>query len=376
MSWARRGFGWLAVAILTLTAVAGCQQGEERTADVPVSPGLALGGESGGFEQAEAVRTFEFPADHGPHPGYRNEWWYLAGELRDDAGHRYGFNVTFFRTGLTPDSPDRDSAWATRQLWMAHAALTDVAAGEHTAVQRFSRGAPGLAGAGAEPVRVWLENWQLALPDGEHWSLTLPGEEFVLELELSAQKPVVLQGQQGLSRKNQQPGKASYYYSLTRLEAQGTLSRGDKTTAVSGRAWIDREWSTSALEQDQVGWDWFALQLDTEEELMYYRLRNRQGEAHPGSQGSWVAADGDKRIIAPDEIRLTPLAWWQSDDGRRYPVRWRLEYPPECADWVLEAVLPDQHMDLAVVYWEGLVDVRDRDSGRHLGSGYLEMTGY
>lgn len=366
----------LFLAILVLAAVAGCHQGEEPVPDAPVTLGEALGGGGGGFEQAEAVRTFEFPADHGPHPEYRNEWWYLAGELLDDTGKRYGFNVTFFRTGLTPDLPNRDSAWATHQVWMAHAALTDVSAGAHTAVQRFSRGEPGLAGARRDPVRVWLENWQLTLQDGNHWLLTLPGAAFGLELELRSQKPPVLQGNSGLSRKSDKRGNASYYYSLTRLAARGTLIEDDQTVEVSGLAWMDREWGTNTLDDKQVGWDWFSLQLGSGEELMYYRLRNRQGEARSVSEGSWVEKDGEKQSIAPEDIGLTPLEWWRSEDGRRYPVRWRLEYPQEGADWIVAAVLPDQQMDLAVVYWEGLVDVRDRDSGRHLGSGYLEMTGY
>jgi predicted secreted hydrolase len=218
--------------------------------------------------------------------------------------------------------------------------------------------------------------WRLEMDEDGVWRLRVDAGAFALNLTLAPAKPVVLQGDRGLSRKGPEPGNASYYYSFTRVQTEGTLRRRGETHAVTGLSWLDREWGTGSLAAGQVGWDWFSLQLDSGADLMYYRLRDEEGTSHPASRGTWVTRDGRSRDIGPGKIGLEPLDWWRSADGRRYPVRWRLDYPEAGLDLIVRAVLPDQHMDLAVAYWEGLVEVVDTRSGRILGHGYLEMTGY
>lgn len=379
---------WLQLlVILLLATVPGCGGDKPGSSSVDVTQ--ALGGDvPEGFERAMAVRRFQFPEDHGPHPGFRNEWWYITGHLRDGEQNLYGFQITFFRIALLPHTgteSSRTSAWAGSQVWMAHAAVTDVAARRHLAQERYSRAEPGLAGAVAMPFRVWLGDWQLMAVDGatttQNWRLNIGTEEFALELDFSPLKPVVLQGDRGLSQKSNSPGNASYYYSIPRLDTRGELTMvapdGDKRVlTVAGLSWLDREWGSSALGADQSGWDWFSLQLESGQDLMFYRLRDRAGAMHDSSFGSWVEAEGTSTVITPDDIRLTPLKWWRSANHRRYPISWRLDYPAATASWIVRALLPDQEMDLAVIYWEGLVEVVEADSGSRVGLGYLEMTGY
>jgi len=329
-----------------------------------------------GFARAEAPRAFVFPADHGPHRAYRNEWWYFTGNLDAADGRRLGYQATFFRIGLDADPPARDSKWATSEAWMAHLALSDGATGTHRGVERFARGAAGLAGATVEPLRVWLEDWTLSSADGgATWKLDAAADDFRLDLTLRADRPVVLQGDGGLSQKSTEPGNASYYYSVPRLVTTGTVTIDGKAHAVTGQSWLDREWSTSALGADQAGWDWFALQLADGRDLMYYRLRRKDGRVDAMSRGSLVDADG-RRVELGADLPLTPVRWWTARDGRRFPVEWDLVLPDDTRALRVAAAFDDQYMTLAVRYWEGMVDVRDRATGESLGRGYLEMTGY
>lgn len=363
---------WLFVALVLI----GCDSEPPPESSLPLR--AILGGQADeGFQQAIAVREFSFPRDHGPHPGFRNEWWYLTGNLTDKSGAAYGYQLTFFRTALAPQKPQRQSSWATHQLWMAHLALTDIDGGRHYRDERFSRGAPGLAGARLSPFKVWLDDWQLSSPDnGFPWQLTADTGNFALQLQLQPLRAPVLQGDRGLSQKSLRIGNASYYYSITRLTSQGTLSLNGKEYQVSGLSWLDREWSTSALDNNQNGWDWFSLQLDSGEDLMYYRLRDLSDQTHPNSAGNWINRDGIPQMLTAADIRTTPLHWWRSDTGERYPVRWQLECLPCQQTWLVEALLEDQHMDLSIKYWEGAVVIKSAASGQPLGRGYLEMTGY
>ncbi|MBD3619723.1 MAG: carotenoid 1,2-hydratase [Chromatiales bacterium] len=364
----------LSLLLLCAALLTGCGPAGEPD-DGPLRARDLLGGTPDpAFARAQAPREFRFPADHGPHPDYQTEWWYLTGNLRDPAGGRYGFQVTFFRFALAPAVAD-DSAWRTRDVWMAHFAITDVPGGQHHAAERFARGAAGLAGARAQPLAVWLEDWRLGADPARpgHWHLSLDAGDYALSLDLSPQKPPVLQGEAGLSQKSADPGNASYYYSLPRLAAAGELRLGERRLAVAGRAWMDREWSTSALADDQAGWDWFALQLDDGRELMYYRLRRLDGGTDPASAGSLVAADGSYRRLQATDVTLAPLRHWQAADGRRYPVEWQLTVNGET--WRIRPVLDDQEMALSVRYWEGAVDVLDT-RGEPIGMGYVELAGY
>ena len=351
-------------------------------ATLSVTEALAAGS-TAGFERALVPRAIGFPADHGPHPSFRTEWWYWTGNLRasgDAAGRRFGFQLTFFRTALAATTAPRQSAWGTRDVYLAHLALTDVDGGRFHAGDRWARGTLDLAGARGAPFRVWLGDWVAEARDEAARSLRLrAGEGDVrIDLTLAEGKPPVLHGERGLSRKSAEPGNASYYYSLTRMPVSGTVHTGGGAFPVEGLAWMDREWSTSALGPDQVGWDWFALQLDDGRELMLYRLRQRDGGISPASQGTLVAADGAARALDRDAVEVLVLDHWTSPrGGTRYPARWRLRVPSAGVDLVVTPLLRDQELDLAVRYWEGAVRVEGTAGGRAVhGSGYVELVGY
>ena len=259
---------------------------------------------------------------------------------------------------------------------MAHAALSDLAGGEHIAVERFSRQGAGLAGASALPFRVWLEDWRLFEDEkSANWVLDLPSDQYTLTLKLSPLSPVILQGDEGLSQKSAESGNASYYYSIPRLAVSGMLTRQDEDIPVKGTAWLDREWSTSALDTDQTGWDWFSLQLADGRNLMYYQLRNRDGSTDPYSRGSVSDSSGITRRLSPARVALTPLQYWDSG-SRQYPIEWRMSVSGEKHPWRIRARLADQEMNLSVRYWEGAVEVVDEVTNMPLGRGYLEMVGY
>jgi predicted secreted hydrolase len=257
---------------------------------------------------------------------------------------------------------------------MGHLAVSDIAGGKHYSTERFARAAAGLAGARARPFEVWLGPWALQ-SEGEFFPLALEAHDdgFGVSLRLlEGDKPMVLQGERGLSRKSATPGNASYYYSFTRLPTTGEVRIGDRNYRVQGNSWMDREWSSSALDKDQAGWDWFALQLDDGRELMFYQLRTRDGEMHGFSRGVLVGKNGSAHHLSPMQVTLTPLRDWQAEDGTAYPVDWRLQVPGLELDLEVQAALDDQLMDHTVHYWEGAVDV----SGSHMGQGYLELSGY
>jgi predicted secreted hydrolase len=327
-----------------------------------------------GFARAFEPREFQFPQDHGAHPGFATEWWYLTGNLNDENGHRFGYQLTLFRVGLRPGETAKDSDWRSNQVYMGHLAISDIAGARHYSAERFARAAAGLAGAHAVPFEVWLGPWTV-YANSELFPLTVEAqhEDMGLSLQLhSGDKPMVLQGERGLSRKSATPGNASYYYSYTRLPTHGELRIGDALFTVQGDSWMDREWSSSALDEDQVGWDWFALQLEDGRELMFYQLRTSQGEAHAYSRGSLVEQDGSVHSLLPGQVTLTPVRYWLADDGTRYPLDWRLQVAEFQLDLEVRALLDDQLMDHSVRYWEGAVDV----SGSHRGQGYLELSGY
>lgn len=362
--------------LLLVSLVVACAPEPTRPARLEVTDLLA--GDSAGFEQAIAPRPFAFPDDHGAHPGFRTEWWYFTGNLASAEGERFGFQLTFFRNQLRPQPVARASAWAADTVFMAHFALTDAKAGRFHAFERFSRGALGLAGVEASPFRVWLEDWQVSGPSLETSTLEARQGELAFELQLSPGKGVVMQGKKGLSQKGPEPGNASFYYSLPRLPARGTLTMGDRRHNVAGEVWLDREWSTSALSPGVVGWDWLSLQLDDGRELMFYRLRRADGGATAESSGSLVAADGAVTAVPLESLRLESVGTWTSPaTGAPYPVRWRLALPAEGLELEISPLLEAQELDLSVRYWEGAIAATGTSAGRPIsGRGYLELTGY
>lgn len=332
-----------------------------------------------GFSKALEPRRFEFPQDHGPHPDFQNEWWYFTGNLVTQKGRRFGYHLTLFRNSLRPQAPPSGSAWKTNQIMMGHFAITDVENEKHYSFERFSRLALGLAGAQASPFRVWLEDWEIQGRANEDLSLILTASQEGLSLTLTLEntKPYVLQGNQGHSQKGAQAGNASYYYSFTRLAAQGHLKIDEEQFDVKGSSWMDREWSTSALENDQVGWDWFALQLDTGEELMYYQLRKKDGTPSPQSAGVWVHQDSQTIKLSHDQVSLQILETWQSESSKVYPNQWRFQEASLGIDLKIIPFVQNQEMQTTFLYWEGAVEVQGTYQGRPIqGVGFVEMTGY
>ena len=365
------------VAALGVAFFALWPTGSRPRIDATVAVREALADDRAGFTRALAPRPLSFPSDHGPHPDFGTEWWYYTGNLRTAAGRHVGFQLTFFRIALAPGAVVRASAWATRQLYVAHFAVSDVAGGRFHAFSRGSREALGLAGASASPFRVWIEDWS-AEGDGSSARLRAGDGDVALDLELSAAKPVVAQGDRGLSRKGPEPGNASFYYSFTRMPARGVVRLGRETLEVSGEAWMDREWSSSALGSGVEGWDWFALQLDDGRELMFYLLRRRDGAIDPFSAGTLVAADGTTRALAPRDVRVETLAHWTSPrSGVRYPARWRLSVPSAALRLEIEPRLANQELIVGTRYWEGAVAVAGSAGDRPIaGQGYVELVGY
>lgn len=356
----------------------------ESTLETSVSVAEAMAQDTAGFLRAREPRDFVFPQDHGPHPGYKNEWWYVTGNLEGPNDTQYGYELTIFRFALAPpapsSSPTTDPAaeepWRTNQFYMAHFAVTNGPDDTFHAFERFSRSSGGLAGAQATPFRVWLEDWSLSGDDTTSlFPLQLHAQEqdVGLRLTLRPDKPMVLQGNNGLSQKGPGDGNASYYYSYTCLATNGQLITAGDTIAVSGQSWLDREWSTSALGPDQVGWDWFSLHLDDGRDLMYYQLRNMDGSASSYSEGVLVGPDGSTQTIRRDDVSVAVLDRWTSPDGTHtYPVEWRLKIPDHDLDLTIVPVRRNQELDVSVRYWEGAVQVVGSTSGK----GYVELTGY
>ncbi|WP_218830512.1 lipocalin-like domain-containing protein [Rubrivirga marina] len=367
--------------LLLALALAACSS-DRQPVGASVSVAEAMSGDTTGYARADAVRDFVFPADHGPHPAFKAEWWYVTGNVRatDGTDRRFGIQFTVFRSALTPDSSAsaRPSGWASTQLYMAHVGIGDVGAERFYDAERFARGGAGLAGATAEPVEAFLGPVRLvqASPEaGGAVPLRITGEADGAAFDLVARpiKPVVLQGDRGLSQKGAGPGNASYYYAQTRMATEGTVTlTSGETVPVEGLTWLDREWSTSALGPNQVGWDWFALHLDDGRDLMLYQLRQSDGTKDPLSEGSLVAPDGAKTRLDAGEFVLEPLATWESPAGGTYPTRWRVRVPSAGLDLQVVAAFEAQELDATIRYWEGAVDV----TGTAQGVGFLEMTGY
>ena len=369
-------------AALALTVLTACSP---RTPEPPASTlsvaEMLGGGDTGSFARALEPRSFSFPEDHGPHPGFRTEWWYFTGNLTSEQGRRLGYQLTFFRSALTPRPESRASTWATSQAWMAHFALSapDEPEPGFFSYERYARGAAGMAGATLGPFRVWLEDWSAeGADDMPPVRLRAAGDEVAIDLELSAGKSPVLQGDRGLSQKGREPGNASYYYSLTRLPSSGRMVVRGTEYRVTGFSWMDREWSTSSLDEDVVGWDWFSLQLDDGRDLMAYQLRRADGTADPLSAGSLVAADGAATYLPGQEYRIEPLDTWRSPaTGRTYPSRWRLTSPIRELELEIEPLMDDQELAHSFIYWEGAVRFSGTFAGRPVsGRGYVELTGY
>lgn len=352
---------------------------------------LLLVGAAPDWRRAEPGYAWDFPADHRVHPEYRNEWWYatglLEGEDAEGTPRRFGWQVTFFRVGLSPAAPGFDSAWDARDLVMAHAALTDLDAGRHVFTENLVRAVPLLGGFGAAPdsVLAWC-----AAPPGTpgRWTFRLSGKGFAttlrddrlgiaLDLDLQPTRPRVFHGTGGFSPKSADGEAASLYYTHTRLATAGTVRAAGETLRVVGSSWLDREIFTGTLGAGQVGWDWFALRLDDGRDLMLYRLRDAEGGTD-FARGTLVEADGVIDLTGAD-WRLDASGSWRSPaTDAEYPSGWRLALPGHGLDLQVVPVLAGQEnvsVRSGLHYWEGAVEVVGSD-GRRVGEGYVELTGY
>jgi len=336
-----------------------------------------------GFASANTPRRFEFPQDHGPHPLFRHEWWYFTGQLRG-AGETFGFELTVFRLALRPPQFTASgsaavSAWRARQVYAAHFAITDVNRRRFFNATRYARDALDLAGAQARPFAIHVADWSVIEAAGAplQWQLQAADGDYQLRLDLRGAQPPVLNGDAGLSRKAEAPGAASYYYSMPRLQATGTVDRQGSSVPVSGLVWLDREWGSGSLGSDQQGWDWFALDLDDGSTLMFYALRDRDGRRDPHSAGTFVDATGYATPLRNDDVQITVLRHWSSPRGGEYPAQWALRVRSQDLQLNLTPLLADQELSTQPRYWEGAVQVTGQRHGTPVSAqGYVELVGY
>ncbi len=377
MSRWRSSRGLLAALVLLVLTAAGTAMQVDRLSVLraAVQPG---------FAQAEAPRRFEFPQDHGPHPLFRHEWWYLTGQLRGADGATFGFELTVFRLALRPPptaAPAPASAWQARQVYAAHFAITDVGRARFFNATRYARDALDLAGATAAPFSVHVADWSVTqVPDpmpGLHWQLQAEDGDYQLQLQLQSAAPPVLNGEGGLSRKADAPGAASYYYSMPRLQAAGRLTHQGVGVPVSGLVWLDREWGSGSLGADSQGWDWFALDLDDGSSLMFYALRDGHGLRDAHSAGTFVDPAGHATPLRNADVAIDVLRYWNSPRGGRYPAQWRVRVRSQQLALTVRPLLADQELSTQPRYWEGAVQVQGtRGVAPVKAQGYVELVGY
>ena len=333
------------------------------------------------YQMALPGRTLSFPADHYSHPDFKTEWWYYTGHLDTQSGKRYGYQVTFFRFGLRDRQTDSKQAPLFHELYMAHFALSDIGAKKFTFRERIKRGYSDIAGAATDRFRVWNEDWKVEGDEKNH-VIHVNDRGTQLRLGLRSLKAPVLHGQNGLSQKGEGEGRASYYYSLTRMQTEGELTVNGKNEKVRGLTWMDHEFGSNQLREDQIGWDWFSIQLDNQSELMLYLMRRKDGSVDPYSSGTLVRADGASKNLALKDYRIEVLQRWKSPaSGATYPMKWKVTIPSEATELEITPVFPEQELitnrSTRVIYWEGAVQIRGTARGKPVGgNGYVEMTGY
>ena len=346
---------------------------------------------SGAAEEYPSITgpcNFDFPRDHGPHPGYRTEWWYYTGNVQDAAGNPFGFQLTFFRSRIVPESVARNwpkpaSAWRTRQIYLAHAAVTDIRQKHHLQAESIARGVLGIAGTRTtkDNTTVFLKNWFTEITPANH-ILKAETNDFSIQLSLIPVKPLVAHGDGGYSRKGSAADRASCYYSIPRFATIGSLVINEETIAVQGSSWMDHEYSSAPLESGIAGWDWFSLQFSNNTELMVYFIRKEDGSFHPVSSGTFITASGEIQHLTRKDLDMEILDYWKSPvSGGNYPARWRLRVLPLEMNLILTPRMPDQEMrtpqSTGVTYWEGSITVKGTRGERPVrGLGFAELTGY
>lgn len=346
---------------------------------------LAASPASAPFQPATAGYRYEFPRDHGSHARYRTEWWYYTGHLRSKNGRAFGFELTFFRRGVPPDEiKTLPSKWSISHLYLAHFAVTDINGKKFHFSEKFSRDGLGKAGADESRLRVWIDDWRAEAATDSTGSHTVVAhdETHSLALTLQPAKPLVTHGAAGISRKGKDVSQASHYYSFTRLVTTGSLTIDGEQFEVTGLTWMDHEFGSTELGTDQVGWDWFSIQLEDDTELMLYRMRRKDGSSDLASSGTAVSPDGRTRHLEVTDFQIESTATWTSPDSKAtYPSRWKLTFPSLGLVLDVTPLLADQELRTSrstkVSYWEGAVAVTGTKQGKPVkGQGYVELTGY
>jgi predicted secreted hydrolase len=340
-----------------------------------LSVSLLLAANDFKFREAQAHYQYRFPQDHFNHPDFRTEWWYYTGNLTGLNGSKFGFELVFFRQGERRGNADNSSAWRIDDMYLAHAAVTDITDAHFAYTQRLNRSGPGLAGVSAESQKVWNGNWKVEWKDN-HQILSAIADEFRFKLSADSTTPPVIHGIDGISQKAEGAGRASHYVSLPRLTVNGNLTFDGKTSEVTGLAWMDHEWFTEQLDDSQQGWDWFSVQLQDQTELMLFDLRRKDGSIDPHSSGTFIDKSSKPHHLTAKDFSLRPVEYWKSPrTGTQYPIRWTIEVPSLSVKLECKAALASQELagkKGETNYWEGAVTY----SGSQSGVGYLEMTGY
>jgi predicted secreted hydrolase len=348
-----------------------------------LSPGETGEGEGDSFTYQLALpgRKFAFPADHYSHPDYKTEWWYYTGHLETETGKHYGYQVTFFRFGVRDRQRHSKEEPLFTDLYMAHFALSDIAAKKFRFRERINRGYGNKAAASTDRYYVWNEDWKVEGDDKAH-KIHVNDRGTILNLSVKSLKPPVLHGDNGHSQKAQGEGRASYYYSLTRMQTEGELTIDGKKEKVRGLSWMDHEFGSNQLAENQVGWDWFSIQLDNNTELMLYLMRHKDGSVDPYSSGTLVKSDGTTRHLQRNDYRVEVLDHWKSpSSAAKYPMKWKVTIPTEQIELNITPEFEGQELitsrSTRVTYWEGAVRVHGSfKKGPMTGRGYVEMTGY
>ena len=330
---------------------------------------------------AEPGWRYEFPRDDHAHRDFKTEWWYFTGNVFDDKGRRFGYELTFFRHGIQP-AAERDpkaSRFIVDDLKFAHFAITDIAGQRFHFDQKTSRGAFGEAGFDDGHRLAWIEKWNLnETEDG--FDVAATADFGAVRLHLHAAKSRVVHGENGVSVKAEGGASASHYYSIPRLETSGEITANGATHSVRGETWFDHEWSSSQLGKDEVGWDWLCLQWEDGSALMLYRMRLANGAAvEPSSSGMWIAEDGTATHLRASDFQMAPTEFWKSKATEaQYPIGWRITLPGQRAEFTIRAALENQELKLgAITYWEGAIDANGTREGKPIKArGYLELTGY
>lgn len=324
---------------------------------------------------------YRFPRDYLNHPDFKTEWWYYTGNLKSSDGHRFGFELTFFREGVDPDKANA-GPWDIRDLYVAHLALSDLDAAHFYHIERANRAGPGIAGITEEDSRIWNGNWQIRWK-GEQQLLEAVADNFELHLSMHSTKPPVIHGQNGISQKGEGLGRASHYISLTRLETKGQIELNKQAFQITGLAWMDHEFFTQQLAPDQIGWDWLSLQLDDSTELMLFHIRRKDGSIDPHSSGTLVDSNGAATYLPLEKFRLEPESetWASPTTHAVYPIHWKISVPSLNIELDATTRLPSQEFGgankIVPNYWEGAISLKGRKGSSSLsGVGYLEMTGY